>query len=91
MLGATFMYQGQRAVGLEMIEKCLQGFIEHGYVWLGVNIVNGKTGERIYGSDYYQNMMLWAVPAAIEGKDLGSASGAGSLVDRVIKAGRQIS
>jgi hypothetical protein len=32
-----------------------------------------------------QNMILWAVPAALEGKDL---KGAMSLVERVLKAGK---
>ena len=89
MLGATFMYHGFRDVGMEMVKRCLKAFAERGYVWLGVNIVNGKTGERVYGSDYYQNMMLWAVPAAMKGQDLGQVSAPGGLVDRVIQAGQK--
>ena len=33
---------------------------------------NADTGERTDGNDYYQDMMLWSLPAALEGKDLRS-------------------
>ncbi|OFX17751.1 MAG: hypothetical protein A2Z18_01820 [Armatimonadetes bacterium RBG_16_58_9] len=38
-----------------------------GYMWDMPNIMRGDadTGERTCGNDYYQNMMLWALPAAI--------------------------
>jgi hypothetical protein len=52
-------------------------------------MVNGATGERIYGSDYYQNLMLWALPAAIEGRDLARACCQEGLVERVLKAGKK--
>jgi hypothetical protein len=40
------------------------------------------------GSDYYQNLMLWSLPAALEGTDLASSCRDGGLVDRIIRAGR---
>jgi len=38
------------------------------------NIMRGDvdTGERTYGNDYYQDMMLWSLPAALERKDFGA-------------------
>jgi hypothetical protein len=51
------------------------------------NIVRGDTGERVYGTDYYQSMMLWALPAALKSQDIHQASTVGSLVDRVLRAG----
>jgi hypothetical protein len=47
------------------------------------------TGERTFGNDYYQDMMLWSLPTAIEGKDLGSAVEPGRLVYRVIEAAKR--
>jgi len=88
MLAATFMYQGQREVGLELARKSLHGIMSFGHTWTQPNLVDGKTGGRIYGSDYYQNLILWALPAAIEGKDLAESCAPGGLVDRVIKAGK---
>jgi uncharacterized protein (DUF608 family) len=89
MLAATYLYQGEREVGLQLARNTLQGFVKFGHTWTQPNMVNGATGERIYGSDYYQNLMLWALPAAIVGNDLARACSQESLVERVIKAGNK--
>ena len=93
MLAATYMYLGQTELGLELARNCMRGIMQWGYLWTQPNIVNGATGKRVYGSDYYQNMMLWAVPAAIgidnTKRDIAAATGQGSLVERVILAGKQ--
>jgi len=46
------------------------------------------TGEVVYGHDYYTNMVIWMLPAAMEGKDLRAPMLPGGLVDRVIQAAR---
>lgn len=89
MLAATYLYQHEHETGMKLAESCMHGIVKYGYTWTQPNIVNGSTGKRVYGSDYYQNMILWSLPAAIEQKDLGQASAPGSLVDRVIAAGKQ--
>jgi len=89
MLAMTYMYAGQREFGLELARKvwhnliCLQG-----YTWDMPNIMrgDGDTGERVFGNDYYQDMMLWSLPAAIDGKDFGAPAKPGGLVDRMLKA-----
>jgi uncharacterized protein (DUF608 family) len=89
MLAMTYMYNGQREFGIELARKvwhnitCLQG-----YTWDQPNIMRGDvdTGERTYGNDYYQNMMLWSVLAAIEGKDFGYPTRPGGLVRRILEA-----
>jgi hypothetical protein len=48
-------------------------------------------GQKSYGNDYYQCMMLWAAPAALRGEDLSGPCRRGGLVDRVIRAGRAVS
>jgi len=40
---------------------------------------NVDTGERTYGNDYYQDMMLWSLTAALDGDDFGSPDEAGRL------------
>jgi hypothetical protein len=47
----------------------------------------GDTGERTFGTDYYQNMMLWALPAALAGTDLRGPCAPGGLVARLLAAG----
>jgi hypothetical protein len=64
--------------------------VKFGHTWTQPNIVNGATGERIYGSDYYQNLMLWTLPAGIERKDLAPACAQGGLIERMIKAGKKV-
>ena len=44
------------------------------------------TGERVFGNDYYQDMMLWSLPAAIFGQTVDGPCKPGGLVDRIIKA-----
>jgi uncharacterized protein (DUF608 family) len=89
MLAATYIYNGEKAVGLHILRTCLEGIsVKYGYTWTQPNVVDGNTGKRVYGADYYQNMILWAVPAALERKDLKDGVGPGTLVHRVLEAGK---
>jgi uncharacterized protein (DUF608 family) len=91
MLAMNYMYEGQREFGLGLARKVWHNMVcLHGYTWDMTNIMRGDvdTGERTYGNDYYQDMMLWSLPAAIEGKDFAAPARPGGLVDRVIRAAR---
>jgi uncharacterized protein (DUF608 family) len=89
MLAMNFMYEGQAPYGTRLARKvwhnivCLQG-----YAWDVPNIMRGDadTGERVFGSDYYQDMMLWSLPAAIHGQDFAGPMQPGGLVDRILHA-----
>ena len=91
MLAMNYMYEGQKEFGIELARKvwhnlvCLQG-----YTWDMPNIMRGDvdTGERTFGNDYYQDMMLWSLPAAIDGIDFGAPAKPGGLVYRLIEASR---
>jgi uncharacterized protein (DUF608 family) len=90
MLGATYMYAGDHETGLKVVQSCLEGIsVKYGYTWTQPNVVSGDTGKRIYGSDYYQNLILWAVPPAIKGQDLAGFTKPGGFVERVIAAGKK--
>ena len=52
-------------------------------------MVPGNTGQRANGTDYYQNMILGVLPAALAGEDIKSSCARGGLIDRVIRAGRK--
>jgi uncharacterized protein (DUF608 family) len=87
MLAMTYLYNGDRETGLEAARRCLHSLtITTGRVWNQPNILDGTTGEMLFGSHYVQNMMLWALPAALERKDIASFCASGGLVDRVIRA-----
>jgi len=93
MLAMTFMYSGQRDFGLDLLYRCLENIVcRWGYTWDMPNTVRGDadTGQRAFGADYYQNMMLWAVPAALLDQDLTGPTQAGGLVARILQAGQML-
>ena len=45
-------------------------------------------GANRKGTEYFQNTIVWAVPAAIAGKNIRDACAPGSLVSRVMLAGK---
>lgn len=88
ILGMTYLYAGEREFGLEIVRKHWQNLcLKHGHTWDLPNLVHGDTGRRVFGTDYYQNMMLWALPAALAGQDLKTSSAPGGLIDQVLQAG----
>ena len=88
MLAMTYMYEGSRDFGTELLRRCLANIVRWGYVWDFPNTTRGDadTGQRTFGADYYQNLMLWAVPAALAGGDMTELQGAGGLVQRMLDA-----
>ena len=87
MLSMTYLYAGEREFGLELGRRCQQNIaLEQGMTWDGPNVVRGNTGERGFGNDYYQNMIMWAYPAALAGGDISAPLQKGGLVDRVLQA-----
>ena len=92
MLAMTYMYHGQREFGLELARRCWENIAcTQRLTWDQPNLFRGDldTGECWFGNDYYQNMMLWSLPAALEGQDLAGPCKPGGLIDRIIQAGGQ--
>ncbi|MXZ24776.1 MAG: hypothetical protein F4Y80_07870 [Caldilineaceae bacterium SB0665_bin_21] len=79
MLAMTCMYEGSRGFGMDLLRHCLAGIVHWGYVW---NFPNTTRGD----ADYYQNLMLWAVPAALAGGDMTEPQSAGGLIQRILDA-----
>ena len=89
VLAMTYMYAGKEAFGLDLARRHWENLvIRQRHPWDLPNIVRGDTGKRVFGTDYYQNMMLWAMPAVIRGQDISESVTSGGLIDRVIEAGR---
>jgi non-lysosomal glucosylceramidase len=91
MLAMTYMYEGQQEFGTELLRRCMENFdCQWGYTWDAPNTIRGDmdTGQRHFGADYYQNMMLWFAPAALAGEDMTKPTKSGGLVNRIIVAAR---
>ena len=88
-IAMAFMYENQRDYGLEMLKKNLAlTNLKWGYIWDGPHASSQKAddGARSYGTDYYQNMVLWGAPAALAAEDIAGPLKKGALVDRIIQA-----
>ena len=89
MLAMNYMYEGRRDFGLDLARRAWENIVcRWGYTWDMPNIMRGDkdTGERTYGHDYYQDMMLWALPAAMSGQSMSGPLRPGGLVHRVLRA-----
>ena len=88
VLAMTYLYAGKRELGLDLVQKFWENLcLQQGHNWDLPNMIHADTGRRVFGTDYYQNMILWALSAAIAGQDLRAASAPDGLIERVIEAG----
>ena len=83
----TYMYEGEVEFGVELARRSLENLVcRQRHTWDNPCIVKGKSGERLSGHEYYQNMLIWALPACMSGQDLAGPCQPGGLVDRVMRA-----
>jgi len=88
MLAATYLYYEQHEIGLDLAARTVRALVlERRGSWDSVLLFRGDTADFLWGADYYQNMMLWCLPAAIAGEDLTGPCKEGGLVERMITAG----
>ena len=87
----TYLYDNQQETGLKIIRECVaNSFIKQGITWDQTNMLHASSGgTRTVGSDYYQNTMIWAVPAAIKKQSLNDQYQENGFVSRIIKAGSE--
>ncbi len=89
MLAMTYMYHGEKEFGLELARKVMENMVcNNSWSWDMPILYRGDNGKGIWGNDYGQMMMPWALAAAMQGKDLSALTASGQLVDRLIKAGK---
>lgn len=90
ILGMTYIYNGDKETGVEVVRRMMDSSVRKNLMgWDMTNQIRADTGARTFGTDYYQDMMLWALPTAIEGKTLKDACGSGTLASKVLEAGRR--
>lgn len=89
VLAMTYAQEGRKDFGLELAHRYWTNLcLVQRHPFDTPNMMDGRTGERLFGTDYYQNMMLWALPGVLAEGDIAAATGPGSLVAKVIAAGR---
>ncbi len=87
----NYLYEGKVEEGLEIAEACLHELVcEQGMTWDMPNILVGTKQQkaRVYGTDYYQCLSLWGLPAAIHGEDLKKSICKDYLIYKIIESGR---
>lgn len=88
MLAMLYLYRGQGEFGLDLARRTVQEIVRRGWYWDWPVVIDGSPGPRI-GSDYYQNLMLWSLPAALKGESLAGPCQAGGLVSRLLEAAKK--
>jgi len=83
----VYMYNDRAEEGLEFVRRAVNDIMQKSWYWDWPVCIEG-TAPRI-GADYYQNLMLWSLPAALAGQDLAGPMRDGGLVARMIAAGRE--
>lgn len=90
LVAMTYMYEGQAGFGLEQARRAWKNIlIRQRHPWDHPNFLRADTGQRVYGTDYSQGLMLWALPVAIAQEDVATHCKIGGLVDRIIQAGKE--
>lgn len=81
----TFLYHGQTGTGLEIAKRIYEAIaLKTRSPWNQRCLISAETGLPVWGDDYYSNLVIWAMPMAVAGEDIGRFSRAGGLVARMI-------
>ena len=84
-LAATLAYEHQ-SIGLEIAGRLMSTIVlQDGAGWEMPNILD-KQGRVLHGNDFYQMMILWALPLALDGESIAKTCATGGFVDRILAA-----
>lgn len=85
----TMLHNNRKEIGLEIARRMYESIaLRHRTPWNQYCIISAANGSPVWGSDYYSNMVIWALPMAIDGQDIKTSSSEGSLIDRILRATR---
>jgi uncharacterized protein (DUF608 family) len=67
----TFIYHGRRDTGLEIARRLYDALaVKNRSPWNQRCLLNGETGLPQWGTDYYSNLVVWALPMALAGESV---------------------
>ena len=85
----TMIYAGRVKTGLEIVRRIYESIsLRHRTPWNQHCLISAEDGGPTWGSDYYSNLAIWALPMALKGETIQAYSSTGGLIDRILQAGR---
>jgi uncharacterized protein (DUF608 family) len=76
LVAATLLWEGASDDGLDLAESVMHNLvIRQGRAWDPPNEINPDSGKPTFGTDFYQMMVLWFLPLALDKQTLGEAAG----------------
>ena len=61
----TFIYLGEKEQGMEIAKRVYEAVAFKHSPWNQHCLINAHDGTPVWGSDYYSNMAIWALPMAL--------------------------
>ena len=84
------MYGGHRQTGMQALQRLWRALaILHRTPWNQYCVIRATDGGPVWGSDYYSNMVLWAVPVAMLTGDIGTFATSDPLIKRILDPGNR--
>jgi uncharacterized protein (DUF608 family) len=85
-VGATMAFESRGQDGMEVVRRMMESIVvQEGAGWDLPNILNAE-GRIVHGTDFYQMMILWSLPLALNGQGIHEACAKGGLVDRILES-----
>lgn len=85
-VAATMAYAGYSKTGLQITENLLNAIVVgNRREWDMPNILDAS-GKAVHGTDFYQMMILWALPLAIRRQSISDACSSGQIIDQITRA-----
>jgi hypothetical protein len=82
----TFIYYGRRDTGLEISRRLYDAVaVKNRSPWNQRCLINGETGMPQWGTDYYSDLVIWALPMTLAGESVEQFAKAG-LVKKMVSA-----
>ena len=87
VVAMTLLYVADRETGLEVARRVVENLVVRQRVaWDMPNRVRSADGSVTFGTNVYQQMILWGLPAAIDGNNLREFTASGGFVDQIVQA-----
>ena len=76
----TFVYAGRADTGLEIARRMYEAMArKQASPWNQRCLLNGHTGLPAWGDDYYSNLVMWALPMALQKQSVGEFAKGGLM------------